>query len=167
MFEASRAGSRNFRAEPYEALYEANKGYLAHYHANRDVMRAFIEATTVDSRHRDMWWWMRQRHIDRFVALLKRDFGLTEVSGIDVRLITEALASLTEQSAYVWYAQERLNPSVVSVDTAAEIVTRAWYAAFFSPSASHVTESTPRTAAGTLSQPSSASARSYGEALEE
>ena len=40
---------------------ESNEGYLVHYHANRDIMRAFIEATTVDARICDMWWWMRQR----------------------------------------------------------------------------------------------------------
>lgn len=131
LFEASRAGGKSFRADPYAALLEANKGYLALYHSNRDVMRAFIEATTVNTTYRDMWWWMRQRHIDRFVAMLERDFGVTEVAGISARVITEALASMTEQSAYVWYAQEQLSSSRVPVDMAAQIVTRAWHNAFF------------------------------------
>lgn len=145
LFKASRAADRDFGTEPYEALYEANRGYLAHYHANRDVMRAFIEATTVDDRHRDLWWRMRQRHIDRFVAVLKRDFGLTAVGGIDVRPITESLASMTEQSAYVWYAREHLNQSLIPVDIASEIVTRAWYAAFFDGSSCRVAAHRPPT----------------------
>lgn len=131
LFTASRAATKDFAADPYGALLEANRGYLSHYSENRDVMRAFIEATTVDTRYRNMWWWMRERHIDRFVALLEREFGITEVDGITARHTTEALASLTEQSAYVWFAQEKLTKSPMPLDTAAEIVTRAWYAAFF------------------------------------
>lgn len=131
LFAASQTRGRNFSTETYAALYEANAGYLAHYHANRDVMRAFVEATTVNSRYRDTWWRMRQRHIDRFVAVLNREFGMTAIAGMDVRRVTEALASLTEQSAYVWFAQQSLNTSPIEVETAAEIITRAWYAVFF------------------------------------
>jgi hypothetical protein len=78
-----------------------------------------------------MWWWMRQRHIDRFVAAMKREFNITEVNGISTRVITEALASAVEQSAYVWYARESLNTVPIPVETAAEVLTGIWYRAFW------------------------------------
>jgi AcrR family transcriptional regulator len=131
LYEASRARKHSFRTDPFATLREANEGYLIHYYANRDIMRAFIEATTVDPRVSEMWWWMRQRHVDRFVAALKRDFKITEVEGISTRLITEALASAVEQSAYVWYARETLNSVPVAVETAAEILARIWYRAIW------------------------------------
>src|SRR5262245_4845642 len=43
------------------------------------------------------------------LAALKRDFNITEIEGVSTRIITEALASPIEQSAYVWYARESLN----------------------------------------------------------
>jgi len=131
LFTASKAGGVDFGTDPFGALLHSNKGYLAHYRENRDVMRALFEATTVDERYRSMWWWMRERHIDRFVALLERKHGIKQADGMDVSRTTEALASLTEQSAYCWYAQQELNKSPVPLDMAAEIITRAWYAAFF------------------------------------
>jgi len=137
LFTASRSEAVKFSADPYAALLAANEGYFKHYHANRDVMRAFIEATTVNTVYRDMWWWMRERHIERFVAMLTRDFGITEVNGVSSRVITEALASMTEQSAYVWYAQEKLSANQVPVSMAAQVVTRAWHDAFFGATAPH------------------------------
>jgi hypothetical protein len=89
-------------------------------------MRVFIEAMTVDTRVCDMWWWMRQRHVDRFVAALKRDFNITQVDGVSTQIIAEALASAVEQSAYVWYAREKLNTRPVPVKTAAEVLARLW-----------------------------------------
>ena len=71
LYAASGAGPGiSFHDDPYAALREANAGYLSHYHENRAVMRAFIEASMVDARYRDMWWFMRERHINRFVAAL-------------------------------------------------------------------------------------------------
>jgi AcrR family transcriptional regulator len=131
LYEASRARKHDFRTDPLATLREANEGYLVHYYANRDIMRAFIEATTVDARVCEMWWWMRQRHVDRFVAAMKRDFDITEVDGISTRVITEALASAVEQSAYVWYARESLNAVPIPVQTAAEVLTGIWYRAFW------------------------------------
>jgi AcrR family transcriptional regulator len=131
LYEASRARRHRFRDDPFATLRESNEGYLVHYHANRDIMRAFIEATTVDVRICDMWWWMRQRHVDRFVAALERDFGITEVEGVATRIIADALASAVEQSAYVWYAREALNETLVPVATAAEVLARLWYRAIW------------------------------------
>jgi AcrR family transcriptional regulator len=145
LYEASRAHKYDFRADPLAALRESNQGYLVHYYANRDIMRAFIEATTVDARICEMWWWMRQRHVDRFVAALKRDFNITEVDNIPTRVIAEALASTVEQSAYVWYARESLNAAPLSVETAAEVLARIWYRAIWGndkPTPSRETAST-------------------------
>ena len=74
-------------ARYYEALREANRGYLAHYHEYRDVMRAFMEAAHVDARFRDIWWSMRLRHVDRFVAAVRRVHGLEDVDGFEVELV--------------------------------------------------------------------------------
>jgi len=131
MFSASRASEHDFAADPYQALLAANRGYLKHYHENRDVMRALIEAGTVDERFRDVWWQMRRRHIDRFVYALKTSHGIETVSGVSVRTVVESMASLVEQSAYTWFAQEELNDKSISVETAAQVVTRVWYRTFF------------------------------------
>ena len=131
MFSASRALEHDFAADPYQALLAANRGYLKHYHENRDVMRALIEAGTVDERFRDVWWQMRRRHIDRFVYALKTSHGIETVSGVSVRTVVESMASLVEQSAYTWFAQEELNDKPISVETAAQVVTRVWYRTFF------------------------------------
>ena len=130
LFRASRATENDFAADPYHALLEANRGYLTHYYENRDVMRALIEATTVNPQFRDLWWRMRNRHVDRFVHALKQSHGIETVEGVPVRAVTEAVASLVEQSAYTWFAQEKLNAELVSVDTAAQVVTSIWYRAF-------------------------------------
>lgn len=131
LYEASRARKHSFRSDPFATLRESNEGYLVHYFANRDIMRAFIEATTVDKRVCDMWWWMRERHVDRFVFALKRDFNIVEVDGISTRIIAEALASSVEQSAYVWYARADRHKSMVPVETAAEVLARLWYRAIW------------------------------------
>lgn len=144
LYEMSRAREHKFRDDPFATLRESNKGYLVHYFANRDIMRAFIEATTVDTRVRDMWWWMRRRHVDRFVAALKRDFNITEVEGVSTQVIAEALASAVEQSAYVWYAQESPNAPRVPLDTAAEVLARIWYRAIWGEGAPAPADEAPR-----------------------
>lgn len=137
LFDASRAGpGASFRADPYAALIRANRGYMGHYYENRAVLRAFLESTMVDRRYRDMWWYMRERHIDRFVAAVESVHGIYECDGRPVRTVVEALASMTEQSAYVWFGQEDLNAARMSVEDAAEVITRIWYKAIFIPAAS-------------------------------
>ena len=131
LFEASRSTEHNFQDSPFEALLEANKGYLECYYNNRDIMRALFEAAAVDDRDREIWWNMRERHIERFVKALETHHNITEVDGVDVRSIIYAMASMVEQSAYCWYAQEELNPDVMPVDLAARTVTIIWYRAIF------------------------------------
>ncbi len=132
LYTASRAdGVRNFKTAPYDAILHANHGYLAHYAEHRKAMRAFIEATMVDQRYTDLWWYMRERHIIRVGKALRRDFAISEIGGRDARLTLEALASMTEQSAYVWYALPAADADILPVDEASEIVTDIWYKSLF------------------------------------
>lgn len=131
LFARSTAGGRDFAEAPYEALLAANRGYLATYAENRDVMRAFIEAANVDDRFRAVWWAMRTRHVERFAATLRAAYGVTAIAGSDVRLVTEAMACMVEECAFVWYAHAEHHPGPVDLDEAARIVTRAWYQAIF------------------------------------
>ena len=132
LYAASRTNDRQtFKLSPYEAILESNKGYLTHYRSHRKVMRSFIEATTVDQRYHDMWWYMRESHITRVAAALEREHQITEINGMSARLTLEALASMTEQSAYVWYAQPDEKTVLISIDDAARIVSRIWHQAIF------------------------------------
>ena len=131
LLESSRATFTDFGSDPYAALLEANRGYLHHYYENRDVMRAFFEAMTVHERYRKIWWQMRAHHVDRFVHSLRKYHHITDVNGVDATIITEAMASMVEQSAYCWYAQEDLYARHLPIDVAAETVTIIWYQAFF------------------------------------
>ncbi|MGI9294349.1 MAG: TetR/AcrR family transcriptional regulator [Pseudomonadales bacterium] len=131
LYDASKAAQSDFSTHPFDALLEANRGYLECYYNNRDIMRALFEAVTVDKRDRDIWWRMRERHIDRFTHAVSSAHGITEVDGIDVRIVVDAMASLVEQSAYCWYAQEQLNANPIPLDTAARTVTMVWYRAIF------------------------------------
>lgn len=132
LFSASRAVENDFSTEPMAALRESNRGYLKHYYENRDIMRALFEAVTVDKHYREIWWRMRERHVDRFVHTVDAGSGITEIGGISVRILAEAMASMTEQSAYCWYAQEALNARPVPLDLATETISTIWFKTFFS-----------------------------------
>jgi hypothetical protein len=94
-------------------------------------MRALIEAAAVDARFRDVWWRMRMRHVERFLASLARSRGKAAVSDLDERLAADAMACMVEQAAYVWYAQDALHEHEVPIDSAASVLTDAWYRLFF------------------------------------
>lgn len=132
LYAASRtSGLHSFGTAPYATIFEANCGYLSHYCNHRKVMRAFMEATMVDARYTAMWWYMRESHIKRVTAALRRDHDLTAINGIPVRKVLESLASLTEQSAYVWYAHPDISAELLPVDEAAQIVSDIWYLSLF------------------------------------
>lgn len=132
LYSASRPKERNyFSAHPHEAILESNLGYLAHYLSHRKVMRAFIEATMVDVRYTDMWWYMREHHIIRVVAALERDHGITHINNHSARLSIEALASMTEQSAYAWYAHPEITATLMPVEDAANVISDIWYHTIF------------------------------------
>lgn len=132
LYEASTAKEHDFATHPFEALVEANRGYLQLYSDERDVMRAFIQAAHVEDRFRDFWWHMRNRHIERFVGALASVHEITEVDGVDAALAAESVACMVEQSAYVWYAQQALHGSEVDLDEAARTVAHIWFTTFFS-----------------------------------
>ncbi|TCP47876.1 TetR family transcriptional regulator [Tamaricihabitans halophyticus] len=133
LYRVSGTTEHDFGSAPFDALFDANLGYLEHYYANRDVMRALIEAANVDARFRDFWFKMRNRHIDRFVSSLQALHGISRSGGLPARHVAEAAACMVEQSAYVWYAHEDLRDAseTVPVSDAAMIVTRAWHGLFF------------------------------------
>ena len=131
LYAASTTKSHHFDSSPYEALLEANYGYLECYYENRDMMRALFEAVTVDPRDRAIWWRMRQRHIQRFCLVFERIYGGKDINGVDILTLVDAMVSMVEQSAYCWYAQEHLNRKPISIKDAAKTVTHIWYQAFF------------------------------------
>lgn len=133
LFRASGATEHRIEDDPYQALLEANTGYLTHYYDNRDIMRTLVEAANVDPQFRQFWWQMRNRHIDRFATVLRVKCGMDEVDGVDIRGVVEAVACMVEQSAYVWYAQEEMQATPIPLEHAAQIVTRIWHRAFFAP----------------------------------
>lgn len=131
LYTASRTHVTDFGTEPYRSLLEANAGYLAHYSANRDVMRAFIEASNIDLRFREIWWALRQRHVERFTDALRESYADLDLDGVEIELATTAMTCMVEQCAYVWYAHATLSGREVPVATAARIVTRTWFRSFF------------------------------------
>lgn len=132
LYRASRAGRpHTFRSDPYAAILDSNRGYLSHYCDHRKVMRAFIEATMVDQRYTRMWWYMRERHILRVTTALERDHGITQISGMAARVSVEALASMTEQSAFVWYAHPEPGAQLVPVEDAARNLSDIWFLTLF------------------------------------
>ncbi len=130
LFSASRSLT-SLDDDPYQALLEANRGYLQLYFDNRHLMRAFIESTAIEPRFLQIWWNMRERHVDRFTSVAAR-MGVTDADGIDAHVAAQAMASLVEQSAFAWFAHEGLLDAPVDVDTAARVTSRAWYLTFFS-----------------------------------
>lgn len=129
LFAASRAPSHSFRSDPYGAILEANVGFFRHYWDNRDVMRSYIEASTVVPRFRESIWSMRQRHTDRFVAVMRAQHPSRIANDLDLELAAEAMMCLVEQAAYVWYAHESIrekqNQRTVTPEEAARTVTAA------------------------------------------
>lgn len=131
LYRASSAPDHDFATDPRGALFAANRGYLQHYYDNRDVMRAFIESSTVEPRFRTIWWRMRDRHVDRFLHALTTAYPDHELEQTDARLAAEAMACLVEHSAYVWFAHDEMRGDKVDVDDAATTVTQAWHRTFF------------------------------------
>ena len=129
LFRRSRS-STPISDDPEAALFEANLGYLQHYHDNSGVMGAFIAATTVEQRFTTIWWTMRERHVARFVHAIEND-DRVRLDGLDPTTMARAMASLVEQTAYTTFAHAALNTTTVDVETVARVVTRAWYRSFY------------------------------------
>lgn len=117
--------------DPLAALTEANRGYIEHYHRNRHVMRAFVEAASVEDRFRTILHDMRERHVRRFARTYRHLSGQTDVRGVPVETMAEALACMVEQCCYVWFAlDEEFNEST-SVDSAVRATSDAWFTTMF------------------------------------
>jgi len=119
------------REDPYAALAEANRGYIEHYHRHREVMRVFIEAASIEEQFRVILRSMRDRHVKRFATAYRTLYGDADVNGVRLEVVTEAMACLTEQCCYVWFAQEKDNRQPTSMDEAVTVTTQAWYAMLF------------------------------------
>lgn len=119
------------RTDPLAALTQANRGYMEYYYKNRQVMRVFIEAASIDERFRTILRSMRERHVERFVSTYVNLFGDGPVRGVPVRVATEAMTCMVEQCCYVWFAQEGDNAAHTSVEEAVKITSEAWYATMF------------------------------------
>lgn len=117
--------------DPLAALTQANRGYIAYYYENRQVMRVFIEAAGIDERFRVILRNMRDRHVKRFVSAYRHVFDGNEVAGVSLEVATEAMTCMVEQCCYVWFAQEASRETPTSVDDAVTVTSRAWYAAMF------------------------------------
>ena len=135
LFRRSRS-STPIAVNPEAALFEANLGYLQHYRANSGVMRAFIEATTVEQRFTTIWWTMRERHVARFVHAIEGD-DRVRLDDLDPTAVARSMASLVEQTAYTTFAHAALNTSPADTETIARIVTRAWYRSFYGDADGH------------------------------
>lgn len=130
LYQASRAHGADLAADPYGALLAANRGYFERYYENRDVMRALIEAATVERRFMDIWWGMRRRHVARFLAVIEAT-GHERAGTRWAALAADAAAAATEHGAYVWFAQESLEEQHVTIDEAAQLATSIWYSLFY------------------------------------
>lgn len=131
LYEASGHTSMSFRDQPLAALTEANRGYINHYFENRDVMRAFIEAATVDERFRSIWWSMRNRHVERFTGALRSTGSSEEMGNVRADLAAEAMACMVEHCCYVWFAHDEMREHPVDIDDAVRTLTHTWYRAMF------------------------------------
>ena len=119
-------------SDPLTALTEANRGYIEHYFKHRDVMRAFIEAASIDKQFGVILRNMRDRHVKRFTQTYSALYGNSDVLGVPIEVATEAMACMIEQCCYVWFAQEGDCAFPVTPQQAIDVTSRAWYAAMFS-----------------------------------
>lgn len=119
------------RTDPLAALTQANRGYIEYYHKNRQVMRVFIEAASIDERFRKILRSMRERHVERFMSTYLGLYGDELVRGVPVRVAAEAMTCMVEQCCYVWFAQEDDNATRTSIDDAVRITSEAWFATMF------------------------------------
>lgn len=117
--------------DPLAALTEANRGYIEHYHRNRHVMRALVEAASVENRFGTILHEMRARHVRRFVRTYQELTGRSDVRGVPIETMTEALACMVEQCCYVWFALDEDFNESTSVDEAVRATSEAWFSAMF------------------------------------
>lgn len=120
----------SLKTAPLETLTEANRGYIEHYHKNRHVMRAFVEAAAVEGRFRSILQEMRERHVRRFADTYRNLYGGESIGGVSIEVTADALACMVEQCCYAWFAQQE-SGGRASVDDAVAITSHVWYWSIF------------------------------------
>jgi AcrR family transcriptional regulator len=130
-YELSGNTEASLADDPLAALTQANRGYIEHYHKNRHVMRAFIEAASMEERFRLILREMRERHVKRFAEAYRRAYGDGPVAGVPVEVAGEAMACMVEQCCLAWFAQEQDAATSVSVDEAVAVTSHAWFVTMF------------------------------------
>jgi AcrR family transcriptional regulator len=130
-YELSGNAQASLADDPLAALSEANRGYIEHYYANRHVMRAFIEAASMEERFRLILRDMRERHVRRFAEAYRRAYGDGLVAGVSVEVAGDAMACMVEQCCYAWFAQEQDQSEPVTVDEAVAVTSQAWFSTMF------------------------------------
>lgn len=129
-FEVTGHTGHALKDDPLATITDANRAYIEHYYANRHVMRAFVEAASVEEAFRTILWQMRDRHVKRFVAAIRRSHEIDAIGGVSIRTATEAVSCMVEQCCYVWFAQQSLGQTT-SIDDAVAITSIVWYRAMF------------------------------------
>jgi AcrR family transcriptional regulator len=130
-YDASGHTRQLLATDPLRALTQANQGYIEYYYENREVMRVFVEAASIDERFRDILQSMRDRHIQRFITAFAHVSEAETIRGVPVQNLIEAMTCMVEQCCYVWFAQEKNRRSKVSIDNAVAATSQAWYATMF------------------------------------
>lgn len=130
LFDSSKnSSSISFKDDPYTSIYEANLGYLRKYKKHRKLMRTFIEATLISEQYTYMWRYMRDSHISRVLHALEKDFCIPPKK---IKNCIEALISMTEQSAFSWYAlTSEHEENILSPEEASEVISNIWYKSIF------------------------------------
>jgi AcrR family transcriptional regulator len=96
-------GSRG--ADPYQALDQANRRYLAAYRANSVIWALVEQVSTVDQEIHRIRLRGRRRHVERVARTIRRwqDRGLAD-PGVDPDTTAGALVSMISNFAYWWLA---------------------------------------------------------------
>lgn len=92
-------------ADPYRALDEANRRYLAAYRANSVIWALAEQVATIDPEIHRIRLRGRRRHVDRVAKTIRRwqDRGLAD-RDIDPETTAGALVSMISNFAYWWLA---------------------------------------------------------------
>jgi AcrR family transcriptional regulator len=92
-------------ADPYRALDQANRRYLAVYRANSVIWALVEQVSTVDPEIHRIRLQGRRRHVERVARAIRRwqDRGLAD-PGVDPDTTAGALVSMISNFAYWWLA---------------------------------------------------------------
>lgn len=108
------------------SIQDANEGYFALYAAERDFMRAVVEASAVSHGYMERWSAMYDEIAGRFMRRISKLEGASwHQPGLANTVF--ALVCLTEQVAYVNFSRRGPQPTMTA-PALAELVTSIWWA---------------------------------------